>query len=391
MKCPKCGYISFDSNQVCPKCNKDISAEQAKLNLPAFKPDPPALLGALIGEPDESDIDLDHTVDGEVSDEGIGIADEEVAGGEEAGFDDSDELEITLEPDEVGDEEMIEPLDEPLIAADPEGPIAGAADSLDDSLSDFEFESSAEEETVAETAESRAELTKSDELEPDVPAAAKKENLTLDVDEGGRTESLEASSEEGEELSIELGELSVDESPTADDGRNAAPEPEDSAVTPEEPPTAQAEEAPVTEEAAAKGTQKDETVLSLDELKINDTGELEIDTDFNSAKETESKAFAQQEPPSPEVAAKSPEDGASEDVVELEDLTLDELTLDQSEMSEAKAEGPVSDPGIETIDFEELPLDSGIFGDSSNSTDEEGTIDLENLDLELDLDELERK
>ena len=89
MKCPKCGYISFDSNQVCPKCNKDISAEQAKLNLPAFKPEPPALLGALIGEPDESDIGLDHTVDDDVSEEGIGIADEAAASdGDSPGVDD---------------------------------------------------------------------------------------------------------------------------------------------------------------------------------------------------------------------------------------------------------------------------------------------------------------
>ena len=49
MKCPKCGYISFDYNQVCPKCNKDVSTEQKRLNLPDYKPAFPALLGALIG------------------------------------------------------------------------------------------------------------------------------------------------------------------------------------------------------------------------------------------------------------------------------------------------------------------------------------------------------
>jgi hypothetical protein len=39
MKCPKCGYISFDFNRVCPKCNKDVGTEQAKLNIPSFRPD----------------------------------------------------------------------------------------------------------------------------------------------------------------------------------------------------------------------------------------------------------------------------------------------------------------------------------------------------------------
>jgi hypothetical protein len=48
MKCPKCGYISFDSNLECPKCRSDISMEQRKLNLPPFKPYPPLFLGAIV-------------------------------------------------------------------------------------------------------------------------------------------------------------------------------------------------------------------------------------------------------------------------------------------------------------------------------------------------------
>jgi len=54
MKCPKCSYVSFDYNLTCPKCDKDISAEQEKLHLPAFRPDSPFLLGALTGEVEES-------------------------------------------------------------------------------------------------------------------------------------------------------------------------------------------------------------------------------------------------------------------------------------------------------------------------------------------------
>ena len=58
MKCPKCGYISFDYNQVCPKCNKGITDERDILNLPTYKPAPPSLLGALTGEADDSHPDL---------------------------------------------------------------------------------------------------------------------------------------------------------------------------------------------------------------------------------------------------------------------------------------------------------------------------------------------
>lgn len=40
MKCPKCGYISFDHHDHCPKCKKNISDTRAKLNLPAFMANP---------------------------------------------------------------------------------------------------------------------------------------------------------------------------------------------------------------------------------------------------------------------------------------------------------------------------------------------------------------
>jgi len=54
MKCPKCRYISFDYNEVCPKCNKDLVAERKKMNFPDYKPNPPFFLGSLIGDLSES-------------------------------------------------------------------------------------------------------------------------------------------------------------------------------------------------------------------------------------------------------------------------------------------------------------------------------------------------
>ncbi len=54
MKCPKCGFISFDFNETCPKCNKDISSERAKMHHVPFRPDVPFLIGALIGEASDS-------------------------------------------------------------------------------------------------------------------------------------------------------------------------------------------------------------------------------------------------------------------------------------------------------------------------------------------------
>jgi hypothetical protein len=50
MKCPKCRYISFDYNEVCPKCNKDLASERKKMNFPDYKPNPPFFLGSLTGD-----------------------------------------------------------------------------------------------------------------------------------------------------------------------------------------------------------------------------------------------------------------------------------------------------------------------------------------------------
>jgi len=55
MKCPKCSYISFDYNQRCPKCNKDLVSEQKKRNLADFKHNPPFLLATLTGDVDGID------------------------------------------------------------------------------------------------------------------------------------------------------------------------------------------------------------------------------------------------------------------------------------------------------------------------------------------------
>jgi hypothetical protein len=56
MKCPKCGYISFDYNQRCPKCNKDLGPEQKRRNLIVFKHNPPFLLASLTGDLDDVDV-----------------------------------------------------------------------------------------------------------------------------------------------------------------------------------------------------------------------------------------------------------------------------------------------------------------------------------------------
>jgi hypothetical protein len=40
MRCPKCGYISFDYLQQCSQCQADLTGERARLNLLDTRPDP---------------------------------------------------------------------------------------------------------------------------------------------------------------------------------------------------------------------------------------------------------------------------------------------------------------------------------------------------------------
>ena len=43
MRCPSCGYISFDYLDRCVKCNADLTVERHRLNLPETKPNPISL------------------------------------------------------------------------------------------------------------------------------------------------------------------------------------------------------------------------------------------------------------------------------------------------------------------------------------------------------------
>ncbi len=49
MRCPKCGYVSFDYLARCKKCNRDLADARLALNLLDVKPATPFLLASLVG------------------------------------------------------------------------------------------------------------------------------------------------------------------------------------------------------------------------------------------------------------------------------------------------------------------------------------------------------
>ncbi len=187
MKCPKCGYISFDFNQVCPKCNKDISDMREKMGFPSYRPSPPSLLGALIGEAGDSAIGLSMEGGAEpgMVTPGVDFSPEDSQAIEamEETFQNGEGLEL---PSEEGSEEL-DIAD--LITVSPEdigGEEAEGETGVEEGLEDLELgDISGEEEATAVPEEAEEEAVSLDmedlELEAE-PALDDSQELELDLE-----------------------------------------------------------------------------------------------------------------------------------------------------------------------------------------------------------------
>ena len=344
MRCLKCGYISFDYNQICPKCNKDISEHLDRMNIPSFRPNPPSLLGALIGEVDESDMGIDISSSPEpiLEHESQGALDESFEINEDIGFDSEPDTNIDLETDadsvsmeesvEISEEEDVLDLDlqteeevtsfepEAMIAEEPP-PIESAVESeIEDAEISLDLEDLSFESEDTEPVEVPAE-------EPEVEIPAGLDDITLDENQN--------------DFELDLGEVEEEE---------LVPKVISQELTQEEKSV------------------KDEIELKLDDLKINETGELEVE------------AATEDESPTDETSIHDDELELSDESLETEDISLDEAQ---------QTEGPSLD--------ENIGLDDLISGKSASDEEppQEPTLDLnldlENLDLDLDLDNPEEK
>jgi hypothetical protein len=223
MKCPKCAYISFDHNQVCPKCNKDISAVQRRLNLPAFRPAPPSLLGALTGEAGDSHAGLNLDESGgifaEAQETPFSPEDSQTIEAMEEAFEDIQGLEMQIEatpepgihfPAEEGAEEVSPDLEDLFLDEDEALPKADEVAeeeivSLDfDDLSGDETKIDFDEELTEGTPISDLELGEGEDetsLEPDA----------LSFEDTEISPATETGDEENE-LSLDFSDLSIEES-----------------------------------------------------------------------------------------------------------------------------------------------------------------------------------
>ena len=222
MKCPKCAYTSFDHNQVCPKCSKDISAEQRKLNLPPFRPAPPSLLGALTGEAGDSHAGLNMDESGGMftgsQETAFSPEDSQTIEAMEEAFEDSQSLEMQIEatpepgihfPAEEGAEE-ISPGLEDLILDDVDEVSPKADEAAEEEIISLDFEDLPGDETEIAFDE---EITEGDSIsdlelgEGEDEISLEPEDLSLDDTEISPV--TETGGEE-DEISLDFSDLSIE-------------------------------------------------------------------------------------------------------------------------------------------------------------------------------------
>lgn len=327
MKCPKCNYISFDYHQVCPKCNKDISAEQEKLNIPSFKPNTPSLLGALLGGAGDAGTHSDGPSD-HMSvihhEQEISPKDDLTISPDEAAT--SPEIDFHLDEDE-GETDVVEevgtgPVTEPLLSATES--VVLESEEIGEIILDKTGGFSRKEEVKED---------EPGEIEFDLEA------LTL---EPGDAEKKSPEPMGGEEkFEMDLGDFSLEDAGVKLD------------LEPEPPP---AEIAKTAGDPASPSIEKSKTLrlepgdaitLNLEDLKVNETGELEIGST---------------------VAAVN---GAEPDEIKLE---LEDKV-------------PVANENEKEEDLSLLLNDDALESSSLElEVDKVQQIDLDDLDLELDLE-----
>ncbi len=195
MRCPKCGYISFDRLEKCLNCNKDIEAVSSSLAGSIYKVQAPSFLNLNRVKKEESSDHLD-------------LSDEESFSDEDEFLD--DDLEILVGEDEAETEEEITLAEDEQVSLEP----AADGEETEDEEIEFDFsqfededeqdEAEEEAEPAQEVQETLAmeipdELSDMSDLAP--PAAAKEE----DEEPMAKPAGVEQSDADLDELQFDLG------------------------------------------------------------------------------------------------------------------------------------------------------------------------------------------
>lgn len=277
MRCPKCGYVSFDHNDSCPKCRRNLITERDQLNLPSYAPDPPYFLGRLLGESGEASVAYHSAKNGEFN-----VLEEELEFESEApevqipAAAITEEKEIEIELESISDVDN-PPLDQDHSATSTEADtleITTSEQSEEDLSLDFEPEETLsdleiEEPSVADIPQQQG--TASDEPDSFV---FEMEDITLDEPTPKEELDLELVEDDLSEVSIDVPESVVDEEDfTLEENVSFV-----DGITQVLEPVVSEETAPSTD--AQEGPQIDsELFLNLEELKDDDLGQTDITID----------------------------------------------------------------------------------------------------------------
>lgn len=229
MRCPKCGYISFDHVDTCLKCNKDISGISSKVTGTTYNVAPPSFLRFTKGESVEKEgedisFDPDHNDYGVVDPDLDVLADDDAEGEDDGatisfgGFGDEENSEVADSDDDSDIDlgQFEDAFEEEKVVGDDEELALEFPDELSD-LSDLSAPADGgKEESGAEQAlTSSEEKEESDEFSLDLDLEELDDDFSLTIEE--ETE------QQGDEDNLE--DLSLDDLGLSDEPKSKAAEP----------------------------------------------------------------------------------------------------------------------------------------------------------------------
>lgn len=436
MKCPKCGYTSFDYNETCPKCKKGLAEVREKMNLPSFKPvfsSIPDSGDPVSGEPESTWMEQKTNFDSEKTSElrlsGTGGPDLQFEsapgeGADESGIDfspDNDQDELSLDLDDFGtdDTTLVEPRTDQANTAVPDEDLdLNFEDTLDELSLDFDDETDENrtEENADNIFQTDQETIVEDALESDLDLAFDdpSDELSLDTDDFDLVDTtciepqIEHTSPEAS--AEDVPDFTFDEDEEASDLLSLSEDEDDTPVGTDAAEPLQANPERLVEDAPEFGlnTDVDEALeelslqpdgFDMDETTPIDPREERIsleDEDTEEELEFIPDASAQELPgdtddavPETAVIEKKAEQTEGTIPIELEDLKMEESQVVE-EKEWPGAEGhpvpdlagsiPAADEPMGVADT--VPL-------QQQKTTEENTAPLEVLDVDLDLDKLD--
>ena len=201
MRCPKCGFISFDHLASCSKCGRDISEVASELQGTSIKVAPPMFLsGALAAFAESEESFEEHAMEGDVAggiDFNMEMEDEAVemdAAAEDVDFSFEEEEEaFDVAPEEDADFEIVEEEEGADISlAEAEAEEAGIAEEdvdieleaeAEDTFEELDFMSSVDEEEGGLEFDLEDFIEDRDDDEPQTSGDADVEGLDLDDEE----------------------------------------------------------------------------------------------------------------------------------------------------------------------------------------------------------------